>query len=182
MELVTAYRQSADLKILGTLYQRYMDLLFGVCLNYLKDQEAAKDAVMAIFEELTHKLLKHEVTYFKAWVYTLARNHCLMQLRSPKQIKTNEIDPDRMQMPEEPHLNGAQEKEWELERLAKCLETLPVDQKAIVELFYLQNKCYTEIAANTGLDWNKVRSHIQNGRRNLKICMGKNEPSVVNDK
>jgi RNA polymerase sigma-70 factor (ECF subfamily) len=43
-----------------------------------------------------------------------------------------------------------------------------------VELFYLQNKCYKEIAEDTGMDWNKVRSHIQNGRRNLKICMEKN--------
>jgi DNA-directed RNA polymerase specialized sigma24 family protein len=52
-----------------------------------------------------------------------------------------------------------------------CLGTLPQDQRKTIELFYLEGKCYNEIAELTGLEWNKVRSYIQNGRRNLKICM-----------
>jgi DNA-directed RNA polymerase specialized sigma24 family protein len=62
------------------------------------------------------------------------------------------------------------------------LQTLSPEQKISVEQFYLQNKCYKEIADATGLDWNKVRSHIQNGRRNLKICMEKNETVKVIEK
>lgn len=174
-ELVTAYRQSADLKILGVLYQRYMDLLYGVCLKYLKEPEAAKDAVMSIFEELAQKLHKHEVENFKGWCYTVAKNHCLMQLRSPKRIKTRELKVEPMQTAEELHLNNILEKEEHLDRLSKCLDTLTPEQKTTVELFYLQNKSYKEIEAVTGLEWNKVRSHIQNGRRNLKICMDKQE-------
>ena len=174
-ELVAAYRQSADLKILAVLYQRYMDLLYGVCLKYLKEPEAAKDAVMAIFEELAQKLRKHEVDNFKGWCYTLAKNYCLMQLRSPKRIRTLELKDEPMQTADELHLNGILEKEENLNKLSKCLETLSSEQKTTVELFYLQSKCYKEIEAITGLEWNKVRSHIQNGRRNLKICMDKQE-------
>ena len=170
-ELVAAYRQSSDLAILGKLYQRYLDLLFGVCLKYLGDREIAKDAVMDIFEELTHKLLKHEVTHFKGWLYTLARNHCLMQLRSSGKIKTSPFDPELMQTAEEWHLNDKMEKEARLDRLSVCIETLSTEQQTAVRLFYLENKCYKEIETITGLDGNKVRSHIQNGRRNLKICM-----------
>ena len=88
-ELAAAYRQSSDLKILARLYQRYLDLLYGVCLKYLGEREAARDAVMEIFEELSQKLLKHEVTHFKGWLYTLARNHCLMQLRSSGRVNTS---------------------------------------------------------------------------------------------
>jgi RNA polymerase sigma factor (sigma-70 family) len=175
-ELVIRYRHSHDLEILAVLYLRYMDLLYGVCLKYLKDPEAAKDAVMNIFEELAQKLQKHEVEHFRAWVYTLAKNHCLMQLRAVKRIKINDLDPDRMQITEELHLNGIMEKEGELDKLSKCLETLSSEQKQTVELFYLQSKCYKEIEKITGMDWNKVRSHIQNGRRNLKGCMEKNGP------
>ena len=174
-ELVAAYRQSADLKILAALYQRYMDLLYGVCLKYLKEPEAAKDAVMAIFEELAQKLRKHEVDNFKGWCYTLAKNYCLMQLRSPKRIRTQELKDEPMQTADELHLNSILEKEENLDKLSKCLETLSSEQKTTVELFYLQSKCYKEIEAITGLEWNKVRSHIQNGRRNLKICMDKQE-------
>jgi RNA polymerase sigma-70 factor (ECF subfamily) len=159
-----------------------MDLLYGVCLKYLGEPETAKDAVMAIFEELAQKLPKYEVDNFKGWLYTLAKNHCLMQLRSAKRIRTQELDPDRMQTTEELHLNGVMEKEASLDKLTKCLETLSPDQKTTVELFYLQNKCYKEIEAITGLDWNKVRSHIQNGRRNLKICMDKGQPQPVTQK
>jgi RNA polymerase sigma-70 factor (ECF subfamily) len=101
-----------------------------------------------------------------------------MQLRSAKRMKTNELDPDRMQITEDLHLNGMLEKEEHLDKLSRCLETLSPEQKSTVELFYLQNKCYKEIETLTGLEWNKVRSHIQNGRRNLKICMEK-EPSPL---
>ena len=170
-ELVAAYRTSGDLTILAALYQRYMDLLYPVCLKYLGEAETAKDAVMNIFEELAQKLLKYEVDNFRNWLYTLAKNHCLMQLRSTRRMKTSEFDPDHMQTGEELHLNGVFEKEQQLDKLSKCLETLSPEQKTAVELFYLQRKCYKDIEAMTGLEWNKVRSHIQNGRRNLKICM-----------
>jgi RNA polymerase sigma-70 factor (ECF subfamily) len=172
-ELVNLYRTSGNMEVLAVLFQRYMDLLYGVCLKYLKQPETAKDAVMQIFEELVAKLPKHEVDNFKSWLYTLAKNYCLMQLRTPKNLKTTEFKVDSMQLEEEAHLNGIQLKEENLQKLERCLETLSTEQKKAVELFYLQNKCYKEIADVTGIEWNKVRSFIQNGRRNLKICMEK---------
>jgi RNA polymerase sigma factor (sigma-70 family) len=178
-ELVTEFRISGNMDTLAILFQRYMDLLYGVCLKYLKNPEASRDAVMQIFEELVDKLKKHEVDNFKSWLYTLARNHCLMQLRTPKNLKTTEFKADIMQSEEDLHLNGALQREENLERMERCLQTLSPEQKITVELFYLQNKCYKEIAEITGLDWNKVRSYIQNGRRNLKICMEKNQMSKV---
>jgi RNA polymerase sigma factor (sigma-70 family) len=177
-ELVTAYRQSSDLKILASLYQRYMDLLYAVCLKYLREPETAKDAVMNIFEELAKKLLKHEVAHFKGWVYALAKNHCLMQLRSSGRVKVQAFDPENMQSAEELHLNAVMEKEQHLDLLSKCMETLSADQKSVIGLFYLENKCYKEIETITGLDFNKVRSQIQNGRRNLKICMERQAPDA----
>ncbi|WP_173820236.1 RNA polymerase sigma factor [Niastella vici] len=172
-ELVNLFRTSGNMEALAVLFQRYMDLLYGVCLKYLKQPEAAKDAVMQIFEELVAKLPKHEVDNFKSWLYTLAKNYCLMQLRTPKNLKTTEFKVESMQLEEEAHLNGIQLKEENLQKLERCLQTLSTEQKKAVELFYLQNKCYKEIADVTGIEWNKVRSFIQNGRRNLKICMEK---------
>ena len=171
MELVAAYRSSKDLKVLAQLYQRYLELLYGVCLKYLGDKELAKDAVMEIFEELATKLIRHEVANFKAWLYTLAKNHCLMQLRSSNRIRIHPFDPDLVQTTEDLHLNDKMEKEAQLDRLSDCIDTLSADQKTVVSLFYLENKCYKEIETITGYDWNKVRSLIQNGRRNLRICM-----------
>lgn len=171
-ELVAAFKQSGDTNYLSTLYQRYMDLVFGVCLKYFKDAERCKDAVMDIYEELNTKLKQHEVDNFKGWLHVVARNYCLMQLRSPRNMKTTEFNADFMQSAENTHLNGeVLEKESNFVKLEQCLDTLTEEQKQSVRLFYLENKCYNEIAEITGYDWNKVRSYIQNGRRNLKLCM-----------
>ena len=173
-ELVEAYRSSGDLAVLGELYQRYMELVYGVCLKYYKDTEIAKDSVMQIFEELVTKLRKHEVDNFRAWLHQLAKNHCLMQLRTPKNLKTVEFKVDLMQSEEEVHLNGVLEKEENFKKLEFCLGTLTSDQQEAIRLFYLEGKCYNEIVEMTGQEWNQVRSSIQNGRRNLKLCMEKN--------
>jgi RNA polymerase sigma-70 factor (ECF subfamily) len=170
-ELVSLYRKEADLNVLGKLYQRYMDLIYGVCLKYLKDPEAAKDAVINIYEELISKLKQHEVSHFKSWLYTLSRNHCLMQLRKEKGRSTVEIAEKFMQSEEMLHLDKVMEKESQLNSMEKCLEQLSEEQKSCVTLFYMQGKCYNEITEITGIEWNKVRSFIQNGRRNLKLCM-----------
>lgn len=180
-DLVLRYRQSGDLSVLGDLYQRYMDLVYGVCLKYFKEPERARDSVMMIFEELISKLKKHEVDNFKSWLYQLAKNHCLMQLRSPKNLKTVEINADLMQSAENVHLNGVLEKEENLKKMEHCLETLENEQRQSIQLFYLEGKCYNEIVALTGIEWNRVRSLIQNGRRNLKNCMDKNESKFSNE-
>jgi RNA polymerase sigma-70 factor (ECF subfamily) len=152
-----------------------MDLVYGVCLKYFREPETAKDSVMQIFEELVLKLKKHEVDNFRGWLHQLAKNHCLMQLRTPKNLKTVEIKADLVQSEENVHLNGALEREENFKKLEYCLGTLAGDQQQAIRLFYLEGKCYNEIVTSTGMEWNQVRSFIQNGRRNLKICMEKHE-------
>jgi RNA polymerase sigma-70 factor (ECF subfamily) len=177
-ELVELYKKSGDLSVLGELYQRYMELVYGVCLKYFKEPERSKDSVMLIFEELVSKLKKHEVDNFRGWLHQLAKNHCLMQLRTPRNLKTVELNIDIMQTGENVHLNGvlsgwtpSEEKEENFKKLEYCLSTLTDDQQKAIRLFYLEGKCYNEIVEITGQEWNQVRSFIQNGRRNLKTCM-----------
>jgi RNA polymerase sigma-70 factor (ECF subfamily) len=181
-ELVSLYKKTSDLKVLGQLYQRYMDLVYGVCLKYLKESEGAKDAVMNIFEELIVKLKKHEVENFKSWLYQVAKNHCLMQLRTPRNLKTIELPEALMQSDANVHLDGVMEKEENFQRLEYCLTTLSEDQRRAVQLFYIEGKCYNEIVEQMGQEWSQVRSFIQNGRRNLKICMEKKETEVKGQK
>ncbi|HTM92123.1 MAG TPA: sigma-70 family RNA polymerase sigma factor [Flavisolibacter sp.] len=182
-DLVQAYKQSGDTNLVGELYQRYMELVYGVCLKYLKNPDNAQDSVIFIFEELVVKLQKHEVDNFKGWLHTLSKNHCLMRLRSEKKQTFVNFDVELMQSEENVHLNGELEKEENFKKLDYCLGQLQSEQKKAIELFYLQGKCYNEIAEMTGIEWNQVRSFIQNGRRNLKICMEspKTKAIVEND-
>jgi RNA polymerase sigma factor (sigma-70 family) len=173
-ELLSIYKQTGSLEVLSSLYERYMDLVLGVCLKYLKDRELARDAVMNIYEEMVEKLKKHEVDNYKGWLHMVAKNHCLMYLRSPRNLKTKELQPEVMHLEENVHLNGVMEQEASFNRLELCLQSLVKEQETSIRLFYYEKKCYKEIAEVTGYDWNKVRSFIQNARRNLKICMEKN--------
>jgi len=158
-----------------------MELVYGVCLKYYKDPETAKDSVMQIFEELVPKLRKHEVENFKPWLHQVAKNHCLMQLRTPKNMKTVEFKYELVQSEDNVHLNGVLEKEENFKKLEFCLGTLTNEQRETVKLFYLDGKCYNEIVEITGLEWNQVRSFIQNGRRNLKLCMENEKLGVGNE-
>lgn len=170
--LVQQYRDKDDINALGELYNRYMELVYGVCLKYMKQPEDAKDCVINIFEELIIKLKKYEVENFKGWLYQLAKNYCLMKLRSRKSQPIN-IDVDVMHLPENNHPDDIMEKEGHFNNMEYCIEQLPFEQKQAIELFYLKEKCYKEISELTNTEINKVRSFIQNGRRNLKICMEK---------
>jgi len=175
LELLDRYKSEAELSVLGELFSRHQSLIYGVCLKYLKDRDEAKDAVMQLFEKLVDTLRIHDVDNFKSWLYVTTRNHCLMHLRAQKGKLKQQFSPELMENQlllhpeEEPDLEG------NLSKLEKCLETLVNEQKKCVQLFYLEERCYKDIAEFTGFDMNKVKSFIQNGKRNLKICMERNE-------
>lgn len=173
-ELLKAYQQNLQESALATLYLRYADLLYGVCLKYLKDSDASQDAVMMIYAEIVEKLKHHSVENFKGWVYVVAKNHCLMQLRKSKKTITVEFQPQFVQNEDFTHLDDVLCKENDFLILEKCMQILQQEQQQAINLFYLQNKCYNDIAKEMQMDWNKIRSLIQNGRRNLKICMENN--------
>ena len=171
-ELLVQYRTTGSLDILGKLYAPYMSLLYGVCFKYLQDSEQSQDAVMQVFEELISKLRSHEVDNFKSWLHVYTKNYCLMQLRKDKRRPQVDIEDNLYES--EQKLQVDEEKKWkeqDFEKLESCMQTLNVEQERCVRLFYLEQKCYKDIADETGLDLNKVKSAIQNGKRNLKICM-----------
>lgn len=174
LSLVAAYQKSGDLEVLGELYNKYMHLVYGVCFNYFKDEEPSKDAVMQIFEELVSKLRIHQVQNFKSWLHVLTRNHCLMALRKSSRNPTVTMEDNFVENSDFVHLDIEDTKETQLTIMEKCMETLSEEQRRSVDLFYLQEKCYKEVADITGYDMLKVKSYIQNGKRNLKICIEKN--------
>ncbi len=157
---------------LGKLFNRYLEMVYGVCLKYMKEPEDAKDCVVNIFEELVTKLKKYEVENFKGWLYQLSKNHCLMKLRSGKKFPSI-INADVVHLSENFHPEETGEKEMQLSQMEECIKQLPDEQKEAIRLFYLEERCYKDIADIIGEEVNHVRSYIQNGRRNLKICMEK---------
>lgn len=160
--------------MLGALYKRYMYLVYGVCMKYLKNREDSQDAVMQIFEILVTDIPKFEIRNFKSWLYGVSRNHCLMKLRKDKvERNRHHIIADEIFMESTAISHPIEETaDEDLQvRLKACMERLKEEQRRCVELFYYHQHCYKEIANELMLDESKVKSFIQNGKRNLKICI-----------
>lgn len=177
LDLVSLYKETGDNTIVGELFQRYTHLVFGVSMKYLKDEDKAQDAVMQVFEKMLVDLRKHTITEnFKGWLYMVAKNNCLMMLRGEKNTreKQKELKKDTVTLMESYsllHLDNENDKEVVLTMLEDCIKKLNDNQKLAVELFFIQEKCYQEVAEETGFTMLEVKSYIQNGKRNLKICM-----------
>jgi RNA polymerase sigma factor (sigma-70 family) len=179
LELASSYQVSGEKDFVGELFRRYSRFVFLVCMKYLKDEERAKDAAMQIFENLFSDLKKHEVRNFKSWLHAVTRNYCLMQLRSRKQnwILEAEMKKDfAAGMESAAFLHPVDEKERSLTNLEAAVLLLSKEQRLCIELFYLRKMSYSEIVQMTGKSYDQVKSHIQNGKRSLKILLsGQNE-------
>ncbi|MDR1602385.1 MAG: sigma-70 family RNA polymerase sigma factor [Tannerella sp.] len=170
-ELLYRYRTTMRMDCLGSLYDRYIPLVYGLCLKYLQDEEDARDAVMQLFEELVSKVMQHDVRDFRAWLYSVARNHCLQILRSQANSIQTELYPNLMESDESLHLFDDEEDSERIPALQKCMEKLPETQRKAIQLFFMEEKSYADITDVTGYSLKSVKSYIQNGKRNLKICI-----------
>jgi len=174
-DLLKLYNRNNDPEIIGVLFKRYTGFVFAISIKYLKNEDAAKDAVMGIFEELFEKLLKHEISNFKSWLHTLTRNYCLLKLRAQQysESKTRVFGAEQKDFMEDDGFLY-QDKDWlesKLQLMEKCIPKLKNEQKQCITLFYIEKKSYVEITEITGYNLKKVKSYIQNGKRNLKIMM-----------
>ncbi|HMH20983.1 MAG TPA: sigma-70 family RNA polymerase sigma factor [Puia sp.] len=180
-ELLDRYYADRNNEWLGVLLQRYTLLLLGVCMKYMKNEEEAKDCVQQIFVKIITELPKYKVEFFKSWIYTIARNHCLMKLRD-RHGREPLVLTDTMTAAwdEDPGKRQHLEKDQLLDLMGQSLEELGNDQKSCVILFYLEKRSYQEIAGTTGYTLMQVKSHIQNGKRNLKLLMEKKAREKTN--
>ena len=141
-ELLTHYTKSGDTEYFGELYNRYIPLLYGLCLKYLQDEDRAQEAVMQLFEENKEIPLDYTINVMESDEFL----HLLSEEESPEE---------------------------QLKALHHCLEKLPEEQRTSITRFFLEEMSYADIVEQTGFTLNNVKSYIQNGKRNLKICIKK---------
>lgn len=164
-ELLIRYKEKPNNDVLGEYYLRYGHLAFGVALKYLKNTSDAEDITMSVFETLPKKLINHSIHNFKSWLYSVVKNECLMCLRK-KEFAAPAIVKELEQTNE---LESVQLLEGQLELLELSIGELNEEQQTCIRLFYLEKKSYQEISNLIQLEIKKVKSAIQNGKRNLKI-------------
>lgn len=169
--MLRSFVESGDVSFFGELYRRYIPLVYGLCLKYLNNKEASQDAVMDIFAVLVEKLPKYEVSNFSPWLYSVARNHCLQVLRKENRIISVNIEDSVVENQSIFTLTDIAQSEEETQALEYCLTTLSDEQRMSLNYFYYEDKSYADIVDLTGYALAKVKSYIQNGKRNLKNCI-----------
>ena len=170
-QLISEYRQAMDGMLVTELFDRYTHLVYGICLKYLKDNEQSKDAVMEIFESLFEKLLTHEVTHFKNWLYSVTRNYCLMQIR-----RSNVFAKIKYKLHDEiqKEISGLADPDIVLEdeqMIKEAVKLLNHKQNQCLHLLYMEDKSYKDISELTGYSLKQIKTYVQNGKRNLKNFM-----------
>jgi RNA polymerase sigma factor (sigma-70 family) len=170
IELLERYKATRDAVHLGALFERYTHLALGVGLRYLRNREDAEDAVMEVYERLVKALLVHDVSNFKSWLHSVVANQCRMVLRRrrsrPVAVEASEELLDAVLA----SASAPREDEQDslIDALPAALARLDEGQRRCLELFYLDGLSYAEVAGRTGYASNEVKSHIQNGKRNLR--------------
>ncbi len=169
-ELLGRFYKDGNKEWLGILLSRYTLLLLGVCMKYLKNEEAAKDAVQQIFLKAITELEKYRVDYIKSWLYMIAKNHCLMQFRD-KNRQAAELSEHLTGMEEVDETLAVKEKDQLLDWMHESIKNLNPEQQQCVTLFYLEKKSYQQIVEDTQFSLLQVKSNIQNGKRNLRLMI-----------
>jgi RNA polymerase sigma-70 factor (ECF subfamily) len=170
-ELLKQFVQTRNPALFGELYRRHIPLVYGLCLKYLADEASAHDAVMDIFESLFEKIAQYDIQNFNSWLYSVAKNHCLQIIRKEKRTIFVNIDDVGVENDVFFTLIDRQETEEEIAALKYCMQKLPDEQHTSIRYFYMEEKSYADIVALTGFTLSKVKSYIQNGKRNLKNCI-----------
>lgn len=177
-ELLEKYRKDHNTLWIGVLLDRYLHLIVGVCMKYLKNEEDARDFTQQICLEVLKTLPRHHITYFKSWLYQVAKNYCLMEFRKSGRIRTVPISGGEEEITNtesETAREEAEKTEYRENLLAHAMLQLNDAQQRCLDLFYLQNKTYQDVSEETGFTLLQVKSHIQNGKRNLRIILQKME-------
>ncbi|HNW50273.1 MAG TPA: sigma-70 family RNA polymerase sigma factor [Prolixibacteraceae bacterium] len=171
---IREFRRTGDMEILGKIYYKYIHLVYGVCYKYLRNRAAAQDAVMQIFEKLTVEAIRQEIGHFKNWLYVVSKNYCLMELRKQNiedERFRNWAEEEKKIMESGIEMHPLDEEVRMTEALQNCINKLKMEQKDCIDMFYFKKKSYRDIATILRSEEKDVKSNIQNGKRNLKICL-----------
>lgn len=174
-DLVRLYKETGKSDYFGELYNRYIPLIYGLCLKYLQEEVKAQDAVMQLFEDLLPKLSRYEIREFRTWIYSVAKNHCFQLLRKENLEIATDFDQQFVETYDISHLLDKEETSDDARTAAlkHCMEKLPEPQQRCILFFFMEEMSYADIMEQTGYQLKSVKSYIQNGKRNLKSCIEK---------
>lgn len=166
-QLLLEYNKSDKKSYVRELFKRYLPLIYGVCLNYLKDADYAEDVVKQIFDNLQYKLTDSKIVSFRDWIYNFTKDYCLQAEGKENDVVPADAEEQTTKRNKVLDLLESND-DNQADLLADRLKELSQKQRVSINYFFKDKIPYAEIADKTGYTLKQVKSYIENGKRELE--------------
>ncbi|MBN2103154.1 sigma-70 family RNA polymerase sigma factor [bacterium] len=168
------FSETGDKDYLGKIYETFKKPIISHCWRMVRHAEDARDLASDTFIAAFKNIATFDRRRpFFPWLRQIATNLCIDYIRRRKFVELK--DPNNIV---DSNINDPFDFEEACElkpRIHQAISLLKRPQRRCFSLFYIQGKSYKEIVQITGYTYPKVRSAIQNGRRNFKRLYGKHD-------
>ncbi|GLC89294.1 RNA polymerase sigma factor [Lysinibacillus piscis] len=150
------------------IIEQYKNPLYATILRMTRQPHLAQDLVQEVFFKVYEQLGKYEATgSFKSWLYRVAINHCLDELRKKQyKIQNEQFTEEQLIEAEHPEIIYLKrEKERQLEQL---LSTLPEQERMILLLRYSNELSYEEISELLHISLSDVRNKLHRSKKKMR--------------
>ena len=164
--------QEGDINAYNELVKRYKDRLLNFVFRYFNNVEQAEDVVQDTLIKLyTHASYYKNVAKFSTWIFTIAKNNALTELRKNKRKKTDSLWTDDGKFidisSKEESLESKVQNEIAIDQLNKFLDEIPENFRIAVVLRDFQELSYEEISTILEIPIGTIKSRINRGRIQL---------------
>lgn len=143
--------------------EKYSDMIYRICLMYLRNGLDAEDAYQEIFIKIMEKATKFESdNHQKAWIITVTNNHCKNILRKRNFLKIIPYD-ENINIPVIDNNDND---------ILKIIFTLPLNYRNVIYLYYYEGYSTKEIAKMLRIPDATIRTWLKRARESLKILIG----------
>lgn len=161
-------------ELFGELVLRHQDFIFNVVSKYVRFEEEARDITQEVFLKAYENLegFRGE-SKLSSWLYRIAYN-LSMNWSERRAGRETQLDDEAAEaIPEAPSVaDELYERELQLARIAEVLETMPEKYRAVIRLYYFEDRQYQEIADALGLPINTVKVHLLRAKEQLRKKLG----------
>jgi RNA polymerase sigma factor (sigma-70 family) len=154
------------------LVENYQSFVFKVCINVIKDNSHAENIAQETFLQVYRALPTYEFKGFKTWLGRIAMNKAIdyqrkMNTQKKREVALTEEFQSTLVSDDNYGLENLMKQEDRKKILGLC-NTLPDIYKSIVNKYYIQQKCYSDIALEENISIKTVESRLYRAKKMLR--------------
>jgi RNA polymerase sigma factor (sigma-70 family) len=155
---------------LATAYDRYAAALYTYCRSIVPDPADAADAVQDTFVLAASRIeTLRDPDKLRSWLYAIARNECLRQLRDKKHAQATDEVPEVTDAGID--LSADAERAEKVMLVQQALDGLNPGEREVIELQLRHELEPAEMADVLGVSRNHVHSLLSRARQQLEACL-----------